>query len=120
MQCIYHILLCIDVDISKETERPQIIKSCHVVVVYVGEQYGIKPLQWIPYDLLTKIGATVYQYPKSPVGFDHCTRSETLVFRLAAPTYGTLASQCRDANACACTKKSEFHFSQSVVTAEGL
>ena len=111
MQCIYHILLSIDVDITKESEGPQVIESCHVVVVYVGKQYGIKPLQRIAYDLLAEVGTAVYQYPKPAFGFDQYARSEPFVFGLATPTYRTLASQCWDANACASTKKSEFHLS---------
>lgn len=98
----------IDVDFAKLTVRPDVVHAAYVVVVGVGDEYGVDFAEGLRQHLLAEVGSAVDKYARGG-GFHQCRTARALVVRVGALADGALASQNGNAAGCACAKECECH-----------
>ena len=99
----HRFLVGIHVYVAKRAaERPQVVQSGNVVVVFVGKQHGVNlpELQW--HQLHTDVRSAVNQHA-CMLCFNHRRGAIAEVFRAFAAANLTAAADDRHAVGCACT-----------------
>lgn len=88
-------LFSIDINIAKDAVRAQIIKSAHMVVVFVGNKHGIKFAEVYTKHLLTEVWSTINEYATT-IYIYNSTTTQPSVTRISAGADCAVASYLWD------------------------
>ena len=94
--------IAIDIDITKDTERAQIIYATNMVVMDMRNQDAIYLPERHTQQLLSDIRSGIYQNT-GILRFYHCCTAQSFIMRIRTSAHFTVTSQRRNTARCACT-----------------
>lgn len=88
-------LLGIDIDIAEDAVWAQVVESTHMVVVLMGDEYGIEAAKLHAEHLLTEVGTAVDEYA-AVIDIDEGAATQAFVAWVCAGACGTGATYLWD------------------------
>ena len=107
-QARYHVVFRIDIDVPKHAKSPQVIYSCHMIVMNVGEQHPVQLTERNPKQGHTDVWTTIYEQA-CRLALYHRGRAETPVPRVSAVAHSTITTQDRNTSGCSSSQKRHSH-----------
>lgn len=101
-------LLGIDVDVAKDAERTKIVKTTHMVIVLVGDEYCVQGTEIDRQHLLTEVG-TAIDKDALAMHIDDGRATQSPVARVAAGAHFAWAAYLWHSARCACSKYRNSH-----------
>ena len=94
--------IAVDIDITKDTERAQIINTTNMVIMDMRNQHTIYLPERHTQQLLSDIRSGIYQNT-GILRFYHCRTAQSFIMRIRTSAHFTVTPQRRNTARCACT-----------------